>query len=63
MAYIFLAPNFIQPGPNDPVAPPAATTPPGNFGMGNEPFSGVAYTFPDKLEGIMPYGFRMVLSS
>jgi hypothetical protein len=71
MAYVFLAPKFIQPGPGDPVAPPAATGPPGGFGMGSTPFSGgvqdyysgVAYTFPDKLEGIMPYGYRMVLSS
>ena len=63
MAYVFLAPKFIQPGPGDPVAPPAATGPPGGFGAGSTPFSGVAYTFPDKLEGIMPYGYRMVLSS
>jgi hypothetical protein len=73
MAYVFLAPKFIQPGPQDPVAPPASTAagPPGQFGMGGQPFSGgvedyysgVAYTFPTKIEGVMPYGFRMVLSS
>jgi hypothetical protein len=69
MIYVFIAPKIVQPGPGDPVAPPAATTPggaqapPGGFGMGAQPFAGVAYTFPERLEGIMPYGFRMIMSS
>jgi hypothetical protein len=65
MAYIFIAPKFVQPGPDDPVQPPASTAvgPPGGFGAGSQPFAGIAYTFPEKLEGIMPYGFRMIMSS
>lgn len=67
MIYVFVAPKFVQPGPGDAAAPPMATggpmTGPGNFGAGSSPFAGIAYTFPDRLEGIMPYGFRMILSS